>query len=78
MVQRYDGQSVLLSQVLIALLKCPPSIWEHRELKSRLDCSAADKGCFGIALVLVLLVVYLAEPMLFVDDLEGIAMTGES
>ena len=45
---------VLLSHVLIAFAKCPPSTCAHSDVKSRFSRSATGKGCFGAAFCRVL------------------------
>lgn len=37
----------LLSHVLMAFAKCPPSIWAQSEVKSRFSRSATGRGCLG-------------------------------
>ena len=43
------GVNALLSHVLIALAKCPPSSCAQSEVKSLLRRSATGSGCFGVA-----------------------------
>jgi hypothetical protein len=40
--------TVLLSHVFTAFVKCPPSIWAQRELNKRLTRSGADSACFAV------------------------------
>ena len=46
---------ILLSHVLMAFVKCPPSICAHSEVKRRFKRSSFEGGGFGVAFGFVLL-----------------------
>lgn len=64
--------NVLLSHVLTALPKCPPSICAQSEVNNRFKRSAADSGCL-IAVFFFVCVVFEAFVRFVVGGLGGIA-----
>ena len=46
-VEQRPGVNALLSHVLMAFLKWPPSIWAHNEVNSRFSWSGTDNGGLG-------------------------------